>query len=70
MFTLIGANLSEPHIDHDNSPCARNNGIYVCSYLSIYVCIIYPVFVAPWFPRSVYTLKYSMYFSILTCSHA
>ena len=39
-------------------------------YLSIYACIIYPAFVAPWFPRSVYALKFSMYFGIiymLTC---
>ena len=36
----------------------------------MYLCIIYPAFVASWFPRSVYTLKYSIYFSILTCSHA
>ena len=39
-------------------------------YLSIYVCIIYPAFVAPWFPRSVYALKcsvYSQYIDVLTC---
>ena len=56
-LNIIGASLSEPHIDRDNGPCARKNGIY----LSIYVCIIYPAFVAPWFPRSVYALKCSVY---------
>ena len=40
--------------------------IYVSIYLSIYVCIIYPTFVAPWFLRSVYALKCSMY-DMLTC---
>ena len=36
-------------------------GIMVCQYL----CIIYPAFVAPWFPRSVYALKCSVYW----CAH-
>ena len=31
--------------------------------VSIYLCIIYPAFVAPWFLRSVYTLKCSVYWS-------
>ena len=35
---IIGASLSEPHIDHDNVSHAWNNGLY----LSISVCIIYP----------------------------
>ena len=52
--------MSEPHIDHDNGPRAQNNGIYLS--------IIYPMFVAPGFPRSVYALKCSMYSGILTCS--
>ena len=26
---IIGASLSETHIDHDNSPHARNNGICI-----------------------------------------
>ena len=30
------ASLSEPHIDHVNSPCARNNGMYLSIYLSMY----------------------------------
>ena len=38
-------------------------GIMVCQY----VCISYPAFVAPWFPRSVYALKYSMYSGV--CAH-
>ena len=58
---VIGASLSEPNIDHDNGPCAWNNGIR----------IIYPVFVAPWFLRSVYALKCSVYsgtyIDMLTC---
>ena len=29
---LIGASLSEPHIDHDNSPRAWNNGMSVSMY--------------------------------------
>ena len=32
-FVIIGASLSEPHIDHDNIPRAQNNA----NYLSIYV---------------------------------
>ena len=44
---VFGASLSKPHIDHDNGPCARNNCIWVTIYLSIYLCIIYPTFVAP-----------------------
>ena len=31
---LIGASLSEPHINHDNRPCMEN-----CIYVSIYVSI-------------------------------
>ena len=26
---IIGASLSEPHIDRDNSPRAWNNGMYI-----------------------------------------
>ena len=63
---IIGASLSKPHIDHDNIPRTRN--IY---YLSIYVCIIYPGFVTPWFPRSMYTLylilRVFRYIDMLTC---
>ena len=59
---VIGVSLSEPHIDHDNGPRARNNATYLC----IYLCIIYPAFVVPWFLRSVYALKCS----VLTCSRA
>ena len=36
----------------------------------MYLCIIYPTFVTPWFSRSMYTLKYSVYSGILMCSHA
>ena len=38
--------------------------------VSEYLYIIYPAFVAPWFPRSVYVLKCSVYFGILTWSRA
>ena len=49
--SLSAFNLDKPEqaIDHDNGLHAWNNGIYVC--------IIYPAFVTPWFPRSVYALK-------------
>ena len=40
VHTIIWTSLSEPHIDHDNSPRTRNNGICLS--------IIYPAFVAPW----------------------
>ena len=30
--------LSEPHIDHDNGPSARNNGIYLCMYQLSHIC--------------------------------
>ena len=58
MYFFIGASLSKPHIDRDNGLHTRNNGMYLC--------IIYPAFVTPWFPRSVYALKYSVY-DMLTC---
>ena len=64
--TVIGASLSEPHIDRDNVPRARKNGMSLSIYLCTYVCIIYPAFVAPWFPRSMYALKCSVY-DMLTC---
>ena len=31
---LIGASLSEPHIDHDNDPRIWNNDIYLSIYVS------------------------------------
>ena len=33
---VIGASLSKPHIDHDNSPAC---GIIVGMYVYMYVCI-------------------------------
>ena len=33
MEEFIGASLSEPHIDRDNGPRARKNGIYVWEWL-------------------------------------
>ena len=51
LLELIEASLSEPHIDHDNSPRAWNNDIYVY--------ITYPMFVAPWLLRSMYGRKAS-----------
>ena len=41
IIIIIGASLSEPHIDHDNGLRMQNNSMY----LSMYLCIIYPVFV-------------------------
>ena len=61
---LLGWAWASPTLIMTTAPV---RGIMVCQ---IYVCIIYPAFVAPWFPRSVYALKYSVYFSILTCSRA
>ena len=53
----------QPHIDHDNGPSTRKIRLSVC------VCNYYsPAFVAPWFPRPVYALKYSVYSGILTYS--
>ena len=63
--SIIRVSLSKPHIDHDNGRCAQNNGMYPCIYL--HVCIIYPMFVALWFPRSVCALK-TVYSGILMCS--
>ena len=68
IICVIEANLSEPHIDHDNGPQARNNCIWVST--CVYLCIIYPAFVAPWFLRSMYTLKCFVYSGTLTCSRA
>ena len=58
---LIGVSLSKPHVDHDNGPRTQNNGISVSVYHL-------PTFVTPWFPRSVYALKFSVYSSILKYS--
>ena len=62
VMRFIGESLSEPHIDCDNIPHMQNNDMSVC--------IIYPMFVAPWLLRSVYALKCSMYSGILTCLRA
>ena len=35
---IIQASLSKPHIDHDNGPRARNNGIYLCLYHLPSIC--------------------------------
>ena len=40
--------LSEPNIDCDNNHVWR-------IIVAMYVCIIYPAFVAPWLPRAMYT---------------
>ena len=70
IMLFIGASLNEPHIDHDNGLCVRNNGMYLSIYLYLRT---YPMFVAPWFPRSVYALKCSVYscippyIDVLTC---
>ena len=36
---LIGASLSEPHIDRDNGPRARKNGIYIYLCIYLYLCL-------------------------------
>ena len=43
---IIGASLSKPHIDHDNGPLARNNGIYPCIFLCMYVCIYLSIYLS------------------------
>ena len=36
---FIGASLSEPHIDNDNSPHMWNNGLYLCTFVYLpHVC--------------------------------
>ena len=35
---FIGASLSKPHIDHDNVPRTRNNGMYLC--LCLYLSMV------------------------------
>ena len=35
---MIGASLSKPHIDHDDGPRARNNGVSVSMYHLPRVC--------------------------------
>ena len=37
MWILIGASLSEPHIDYDNGPHVQNNGMSVSIYVSMSV---------------------------------
>ena len=37
IYYLIGVSLSEPHIDHDNSPHTRSG--YVCMYVCMYVSL-------------------------------
>ena len=62
---MVNNNWGEPEqASHENGPM---RGIMVC----IYVAIIYPAFVAPWFLRSVYALKCSIHSGILmwpTCA--
>ena len=36
--TIIGVSLSKPHIDHDNGPRTRNNGIYLSIYHLPHIC--------------------------------
>ena len=54
----LGRAWTSPTLIMTTSPA---HGIMVCTYVSMSVCIIYPAFVAPWFLRSVYSLKCSMY---------
>ena len=39
---FVVASLSEPHIDHDNSPLARNNAVYLSIYVSFTTCLSHP----------------------------
>ena len=48
---IVGASLSEPHIDRDERPTSRGP-IYLSIYLSIYVCGTRVAFVLPMFPRT------------------
>ena len=45
--TVIGASLSEPHIDHDNGPRTRNNGMYLCMYVCIYLSMYLSMYHLP-----------------------
>ena len=63
---LLGRAWASPTLIMTTAPAC---GIMLSIYVSIYVSF-YPAFVAPWFLRSVYALKCSMYSSILTCSRA
>ena len=50
---------------------ASTREIMIWMYVCMYVCMYHlPRVCAPWFPGSVYVLKCSVYFSILTCSLA
>ena len=68
--TLLGQAWASPTLIMTTAPvrwiivCT----LYLCT-VAIYDCIIYSAFVAPWFLR-LYTNKYFVYSSILTCSHA
>ena len=58
---LIWVSLSKPHIDHDNGPCAQNNGI--CLYHLLRVChtLVPKIRVRP------KMLRVFQYIDVLTC---
>ena len=64
---IVGASLSKPHIDRDNSPRSRNNAIYLSIYLSMYhvprVCRtpVHKICVRP------EMLRVFRYIDVLTC---
>ena len=61
IYGIFRASLSKPHIDHDNGPHTRNNGIYLS---------FTPRLSHPGSRDSCNALKCSVYSGILMCSHA
>ena len=62
-LVIIGASLSEPHIDHDNGPHTRNNGMSVFMYHLPHVCrtLVPEIRVCP------EMLRVFRYIDVLTC---
>ena len=62
-LALFGASLSKPHIDHDNGPRMRNNGIYLCLYHLPRICctLVHEICVHP------EMLCVFQYIDMLTC---
>ena len=72
LVSLLGRVRANPTLIMTTAPMRGIMvSIYVSISLSIYVCVIYPAFVAPWSPRSVYALKCSghvfRYIDVLMC---
>ena len=65
---LIGASLSELHIDHNKRPNIRNNCGYACMYVCICTCVSLTCVCCTLVSESerpLYALKYFMYSGIL-----